>query len=235
MSQSSNSASIGSFLECIQGLSLRVANLEADDNELEVLRGNIEALRGAFDGIAARLGIATKEEEEEEEEKQLAFKSILNRLTPRNVEELQEFVLEERISTAPTLIGLVAQLFEKAVSSEPTLAEPCAMMCRLRIGRIRSDGIEFIDPDRDPSDCDPKKITFMCVLLDKCQEEFEKGKKGDSTIKAAEQEKLDASESNLARRRMLGNVIFIGELFKKHERIMHTCIIKLLGGRGGAV
>ena len=125
MSQSSNSASIGSFLECIQGLSLRVANLEADDNELEVLRGNIEALRGAFDGIAARLGIATKEEEEEEKQ-QLAFKSILSRLTPRNVEELQEFVLEEGISTAPTLIGLVAQLFEKAVSSEPTLAEPSA-------------------------------------------------------------------------------------------------------------
>ena len=36
----------------------------------------------------------------------------------------------------------------------------------------------------------------------------------------------------IARRIMLGNIRFIGELFKKQmltERIMHTCIMKLLG------
>ena len=119
-------------------------------------------------------------------------------------------------------------------------------------------------------------ITFKRVLLSKCQEEFEKG---DTAIKAAEKEALDAAEAKAradageapptppaeekeegeapaapktpeeldlaerravmeradrllqARRRMLGNIRFIGELFKKQmlsERIMHTCIQKLL-------
>lgn len=36
----------------------------------------------------------------------------------------------------------------------------------------------------------------------------------------------------LAKKRMLGNITFIGELFKIHmlgERIMHDCITRLLG------
>ena len=38
-----------------------------------------------------------------------------------------------------------------------------------------------------------------------------------------------------ARRRMLGNIQFIGELFKEKmltEKIMHECIVKLLGEAG---
>ena len=43
---------------------------------------------------------------------------------------------------------------------------------------------------------------------------------------------LAAQEDLKARRRMLGNIQFIGELFKEKmltEKIMHECIVKLLG------
>ena len=214
-----------------------------------------------------------KEVLDEEERKQRSFKSILNKLTPQNFEKLLEKVLDEGISTAQTLIGLIAQLFDKALT-EPTFAELYATMCQHLSDRFLSENIEFLDPETNPDVAEPKKITFKRVLLNKCQEEFEKG---DAAIKAAEQESIDAASGNtgeaedadaaveenledgeikkektaaekelterrkqlerdermtIARRRMLGNIRFIGELFKKQmltERIMHTCIMKLLG------
>ena len=145
------------------------------------------------------------------------------------------------------------------------------MMCQQLSNRFLAENIEFVDPDCDPdAEGGPRMINFKRVLLNKCQEEFEKG---DSAIKAVEQEEIDdENEKNgedaakeeekeegevpakpktpeeleldkrrkiqeredrmrQARRRMLGNIRFIGELFKKEmltARIMHTCIMKLL-------
>ena len=207
---------------------------------------------------------------DEEEKKQRAFKSILNKLTPQNFEKLLEQVLAEGIDEAQTLIGLIGQLFDKALT-EPTFAELYAMMCQQLSNRFLAENIEFVDPDCDPdAEGGPRMINFKRVLLNKCQEEFEKG---DSAIKAVEQEEIDdenekkgegaAKEEEKeegevpakpktpeelelderrkiqqredrmrqARRRMLGNIRFIGELFKKEmltARIMHTCIMKLL-------
>ena len=219
-----------------------------------------------------------KSKMDEEERKQRAFKSILNKLTPQNFEKLLEKVLEEGIGEAQTLIGLIAQLFDKALT-EPTFAELYAMMCQQLSDRFLAEGVEFKDPaSEDPEN--PKVITFKRVLLMRCQEEFEKG---DGAIKDAEKAIKDAAELKarvaageeapkeaaedkekpleegevppkpktkeelelderrkdqqradamlVARRRMLGNIRFIGELFKKQmltERIMHTCVVKLL-------
>ena len=217
-----------------------------------------------------------KSKMDEEERKQRAFKSILNKLTPQNFEKLLEKVLEEGIGEAQTLIGLIAQLFDKALT-EPTFAELYAAMCQQLSDRFLAEGVEFKDPaSEDPEN--PKVITFKRVLLMRCQEEFEKG---DGAIKDAEKAIKDAAELKariaageevpkeaaeekpleegevppkpktkeelelderrkdqqladamlVARRRMLGNIRFIGELFKKQmltERIMHTCVVKLL-------
>uniref|UniRef100_A0A7S0SBK7 MIF4G domain-containing protein n=1 Tax=Mantoniella antarctica TaxID=81844 RepID=A0A7S0SBK7_9CHLO len=180
---------------------------------------------------------------DEEDKKQRAFKSILNKLTPENFEKLMELVLEEGINEAVTLIGLIAQIFDKALT-EPTFAELYAMMCAALNDRFLADQVEFLDPNSlATGEAEPKKTTFKRVLLNKCQEEFEKG---DGAIKAAEkeviEEELDVDERCkvaqraermlVARRRMLGNIKFIGELYRKSmltERIMHTCIMKLLG------
>ena len=109
-----------------------------------------------------------------------------------------------------------------------------------------------------------KKASFKRLLLNQCQEEFERNVRssgGTAALEAAAREakekaKKDAlAASNFAReqgvtppetpdelelevwvmklkRRMLGNVKFIGELFKQQllkEKIMHECIKLLLG------
>jgi len=109
-----------------------------------------------------------------------------------------------------------------------------------------------------------KKASFKRLLLNQCQEEFEKNVRNSCNAEALEaaareaKEKLKNANIEAARiaeengvppkelpeelelevwvtklkRRMLGNVKFIGELFKQHllkEKTMHECIKLLLG------
>eukprot|EP00629_Pelagomonadales_sp_RCC1024_P000268 CAMPEP_0119261652 /NCGR_PEP_ID=MMETSP1329-20130426/1639_1 /TAXON_ID=114041 /ORGANISM="Genus nov. species nov., Strain RCC1024" /LENGTH=920 /DNA_ID=CAMNT_0007261227 /DNA_START=283 /DNA_END=3045 /DNA_ORIENTATION=- len=109
-----------------------------------------------------------------------------------------------------------------------------------------------------------KKASFKRLLLNQCQEEFEKNVRNSCNAEALEaaareaKEKLKNAAIEAARiaeengvpppeipeelelevwvtklkRRMLGNVKFIGELFKQHllkEKTMHECIKLLLG------
>jgi translation initiation factor 4G len=69
---------------------------------------------------------------------------------------------------------------------------------------------------------------FRMVLLNKCQEEFERGSKEPP-------DNLDSSERTVfiykAKKRMLGNIKFIGELFKNNvlvEPVMYECFKHLL-------
>uniref|UniRef100_A0A671RWK7 Eukaryotic translation initiation factor 4 gamma, 1a n=1 Tax=Sinocyclocheilus anshuiensis TaxID=1608454 RepID=A0A671RWK7_9TELE len=86
-------------------------------------------------------------------------------------------------------------------------------------------------------------VNFRKLLLNRCQKEFEKDQ-DDDEIFEQKQKELDAAEEerqrlkeeleeakDKARRRSLGNIKFIGELFKLKmltEPIMHDCIVKLL-------
>ncbi|GAB4844258.1 hypothetical protein Ancab_037622 [Ancistrocladus abbreviatus] len=163
---------------------------------------------------------------DEEEAKQRRLKSILNKLTPQNFERLFEQVKEVNIDNAVTLTGVINQIFDKALI-EPTFCEMYANFCYHLASEL---------PDLS---VDNEKITFKRLLLNKCQEEFERGEReeeeankadGDGESKQSEEER---EEKRLkARRRMLGNIRLIGELYKKRmltERIMHDeCINKLL-------
>ncbi|KAF4395235.1 hypothetical protein CsatB_007128 [Cannabis sativa] len=163
---------------------------------------------------------------EEEEAKQKKFKVILNKLTPQNFEKLFEQVKSVNIDNAGTLRGLVAQIFDK-VLMEPTFCEMYANFCFHLHGEL---------PDFSEGD---KKITFRRLLINKCQEEFERGEREqEEANKADEEGEENLSEEERAekriktRRRKLGNIRLIGELYKKKmltERIMHECIKKLLG------
>ena len=96
-----------------------------------------------------------------------------------------------------------------------------------------------------------KATSFKRILLNKCQEEFEQKVDWDSFKPTAEQlaeaqakdkQRGDDIETrrltgdceyrqNMAKKRMLGNIKFIGELFKKQmltEKIMHHCVTTLL-------
>ncbi|RDX85233.1 Eukaryotic translation initiation factor 4G, partial [Mucuna pruriens] len=157
--------------------------------------------------------------------KQRQLKAILNKLTPQNFDRLFEQVKAVNIDNAVTLTGVISQIFEKALM-EPTFCEMYANFCL----HLASELPDFSE--------DNEKITFKRLLLNKCQEEFERGEREqEEANKADEGEvKMSAEEREgrriKARRRMLGNIRLIGELYKKKmltERIMHECIKKLLG------
>ncbi|WVZ17624.1 hypothetical protein V8G54_010606 [Vigna mungo] len=160
-----------------------------------------------------------------EEVKQRQLKAILNKLTPQNFDKLFEQVKEVNIDNAITLIGVISQIFEKALM-EPTFCEMYANFCL----HLASELPDFSE--------DNEKITFKRLLLNKCQEEFERGEREEEEANKADEGEVKQSTEERgerrvkARRRMLGNIRLIGELYKKKmltERIMHECIKKLLG------
>ncbi|CAL5340379.1 unnamed protein product [Camellia sinensis] len=163
---------------------------------------------------------------DEEEAKQRQLKAILNKLTPQNFEKLFEQVKAVNIDNTGTLTGVISQIFDKALM-EPTFCEMYADFC-FHLSRELPDFSE-----------DNEKITFKRLLLNKCQEEFERGEREQEEADKADQEgEVEQSKEQReekrtqARRRMLGNIRLIGELYKKKmltERIMHECIMKLLG------
>ncbi|XP_019412715.1 PREDICTED: eukaryotic translation initiation factor 4G-like isoform X2 [Lupinus angustifolius] len=162
---------------------------------------------------------------DEEQAKQRQLKAILNKLTPQNFERLFEQVKAVNIDNAVTLTGVISQIFEKALM-EPTFCEMYANFC----SHLASALPDFSE--------DNEKITFKRLLLNKCQEEFERGEKEQEDANKADEGEVKQSDEEReerrvkARRRMLGNIRLIGELYKKRmltERIMHECIKKLLG------
>ncbi|WOH09285.1 hypothetical protein DCAR_0728741 [Daucus carota subsp. sativus] len=163
---------------------------------------------------------------DEEQAKQRQLKGILNKLTPQNFDRLFEQVKQVNIDNAGTLTGVISQIFDKALM-EPTFCEMYANFCYHLSGEL---------PDFSE---DNEKITFKRLLLNKCQEEFERGEREQEEANRPEEEgqTMQSDEEReekriQARRRMLGNIRLIGELYKKKmltERIMHECIKKLLG------
>ncbi|KAL8227944.1 hypothetical protein R6Q57_015528 [Mikania cordata] len=163
---------------------------------------------------------------DEEQAKQRQLKSILNKLTPQNFEKLFDQVKQVNIDNASTLSGVIGQIFDKALM-EPTFVEMYANFCSCLAVEL---------PGFDDGN---EKITFKRLLLNKCQEEFERGVREEEEANRTEEEgeikqtDEEREEKRLkARRRMLGNIRLIGELYKKRmltERIMHECIMKLLG------
>ncbi|KAI9100829.1 hypothetical protein K1719_024191 [Acacia pycnantha] len=162
---------------------------------------------------------------DEEQAKQRQLKAILNKLTPQNFERLFEQVKAVNIDTAVTLTGVISQIFEKALM-EPTFCEMYANFC----SHLAAELPDFSE--------DNEKITFKRLLLNKCQEEFERGEREQEEANKDDEGEVKQSDAEReakrvkARRRMLGNIRLIGELYKKKmltERIMHECIKKLLG------
>ncbi|KAG8002241.1 Eukaryotic translation initiation factor 4 gamma 1, partial [Nibea albiflora] len=144
-----------------------------------------------------------------------------------------EQVTELTIDTEERLKGVIDLTFEKAIS-EPDFSVAYANMCRCVMGlKVES------------ADKPGNTVNFRKLLLNRCQKEFEKDK-DDDEIFEKKQKELEATSvaedkqrlieelqdaKDKARRRSLGNIKFIGELFKLKmltEVIMHDCIVKLL-------
>ncbi|KAL0043356.1 hypothetical protein WJX79_002542 [Trebouxia sp. C0005] len=222
----------------------------------------------------------------EEIKKQKAIKGLLNKITPEKFEKILSDIIDVGYETEETESGLIDQVFDKALT-ETTFCEIYADLCFQ---------LNSLLPSFEPESQDGRKrtSTFRKQLLNKCQEEFEKGAAAMEAVEAREkaeqakskeekeQDQAEAAEASgseeevassdaaergdgqeegeivapppvvdkklqrlqarraaaqaaadelRARQRALGNIQFIGHLYRKKmltEKIMHECIKKLL-------
>jgi len=130
------------------------------------------------------------------------FRSILNKLTPANIDRLLLRIKKLNINTEEKLVGVVQILFEKAIDEplfSPSYAKMCNSLLEMEVPRLSAN----------PAD---EKVKFRKLLLEKCEAEFKKDNDGD-------------------RKQSLGNIRFIGELFKLQIIPIHIvkyCISQLL-------
>ncbi|XP_016138553.1 eukaryotic translation initiation factor 4 gamma 3 isoform X5 [Sinocyclocheilus grahami] len=160
-------------------------------------------------------------------------RSILNKLTPQMFSQLMKQVTDLTIDTEERLKGVIDLVFEKAVD-EPSFSVAYGNMCSC----LATLKVPMTDKPNST-------VNFRKLLLNRCQKEFEKDKVDDDVFEkkhreleaansASERERLQEElneAKDKARRRSIGNIKFIGELFKLRmltEAIMHDCVVKLL-------
>uniref|UniRef100_A0A8C7UA34 Eukaryotic translation initiation factor 4 gamma, 3a n=1 Tax=Oncorhynchus mykiss TaxID=8022 RepID=A0A8C7UA34_ONCMY len=159
-------------------------------------------------------------------------RSILNKLTPQMFNQLMKQVTDLTIDTEERLKGVIDLVFEKAID-EPGFSVAYGNMCRC----LTTLKVPMTDKPNTT-------VNFRKLLLNRCQKEFERDKV-DDVVFERKQKELDSAQSSdqerlrleleeakdKARRRSIGNIRFIGELFKLKmltEAIMHDCVVKLL-------
>lgn len=175
---------------------------------------------------------------------QRKVKSNLNKMTPENFDRIADQILEivgqsKDESDGRTLRQVIQLTFEKATDEAhwaPMYAKFCKRMLESMSPEIKDENI------RDKQD---QVVTggslFRKYLLNRCQEEFERGwkvnlpPKPEGTTEEAAMMSDEYYAAAAAKRRGLGLVKFIGELFKLSmltERIMHACVKKLVDFEG---
>jgi MIF4G domain len=188
-------------------------------------------------------------------------KALLNKLTMEKFASISDQIIawankSKNEKDGRTLVQVIRLVLETATDGV-LYSETCARLCRKMMEQIgtdiQNDGI------RNP---EGKPITggqlFRKYLLNRCQEDFERGwvakeaTAAAAATKALEDEAAKAANSKTkeggtkeivlysdeyyaaqkAKRQGLGLIKFIGELFKLQmltERNMHECVKKLLG------
>jgi uncharacterized membrane protein YgcG len=186
---------------------------------------------------------ANEEEAQKFHEEDIAkkVKGLLNKLTIDKFDKIGEQFLVMDISTPNVLKKTIELIFEKALDE---------YHFQSMYGRLCHKLSNELPKVQTWIDIDAKNNVFRRLLLNKCQEEFEKSEKwskADSEGAESRQERLKRLHSMSAeekekyaeeeyqrtklKRRVLGNISFIGELFKLQmitEKIMHGCVKQLL-------
>ena len=165
--------------------------------------------------------------------------AILNKLTPQKFDTLVEKFGNLPITSQERLQVCMELIFEKAVD-EPGFSVAYAKMCQtLQLKKVPTDESE------GRPEAEVEFVNFRKLLISRCQKEFEKDYmetldrdkyRTDMAAAATENDRkqikavFEQMEMKL-RRRSLGNIRFIGELYKLQmltARIMHECVKKLL-------
>ncbi|XP_063903269.1 eukaryotic translation initiation factor 4 gamma 1-like isoform X2 [Zophobas morio] len=179
------------------------------------------------------------DDERRTEELYKKVRGVLNRLTPQKFETLVSQVRELQIDTEERLQGVIDLVFEKAVD-EPNFSVAYALMCReLALMQV---------PAANSTEDKKEFVQFRKLLVTRCQLEFEKqsydetirndkvkeiGECSDFEKKKELQFELEEYDRRL-RMKSVGNIRFIGELFKQQmltTNIMMRCLDNLLDNK----
>ncbi|KAI9828039.1 MAG: hypothetical protein M1832_003566 [Thelocarpon impressellum] len=177
---------------------------------------------------------------------QRKVKSNLNKMTPEKFEKIADQILEiaaqsKDESDGRTLRQVIQLTFEKA-TDEAHWASMYAKFCKRMLESMSTDIKDESIRDKNGNVVAGGNL-FRKYLLNRCQEEFERGwklnlgDKPDGEAQTAEAVMLSDEYyvAAAAKRRGLGLVQFIGELYKLGmltERIMHECVKKLVDYEG---
>ncbi|KAH6654445.1 hypothetical protein BKA67DRAFT_658741 [Truncatella angustata] len=175
---------------------------------------------------------------------QRKVKAALNKMTPDNFDKISQQILDiaaqsKEETDGRTLRQVIQLTFEKATDEAhwaSMYAKFAKRMLETMSPEVRDENIK----DKNGQVVSGGAL-FRKYLLNRCQEEFERGWKtqlpetqeGDSKEAALMSEEYYKEAA--AKRRGLGLVQFIGELYKLSmltERIMHECVRKLVDYQG---
>lgn len=173
------------------------------------------------------------------------FRGILNKLTPQKFVALLDQVKALEINTEDRLSNVTNLVLEKALN-ETHFASTYAKLCHTLLTEFQI----VKNPDSSGSG---QTVNFRKMLLQKCQQEFERdtddseeSRKREKIQEEERQKQLDSCETDQqrkelqesfddidvrAKRRTLGLMRFIGELYNLsilNFYIMHDCFLKLL-------
>lgn len=184
---------------------------------------------------------------DEDEALNKKFRGILNKLTPQRFETLLDQVKKLEINSEKRLCNVAELVLEKALNEThfaSTYARLChALLPMFNVPKAQSEGMIGVTPT----------VNFRKMILQKCQQEFEKDTDDSGASKEREkrtqderQAKLDAAKTDQerkelqeqfteqdvkAKRQTLGLMRFIGELYNLgilNFYIMSDCFRKLL-------
>ncbi|KAF1978479.1 hypothetical protein BU23DRAFT_225384 [Bimuria novae-zelandiae CBS 107.79] len=175
---------------------------------------------------------------------QRKVKAALNKMTPEKFEKISDQILEiagqsKNEDDGRTLRQVIQLTFEKACDEQhwsSMYAKFCFKMLNTMDPAIRDETVK--DKHGQPV---VGGALFRKYLLNRCQEEFEKGwevnlpakPEGDNQEAALLSDEYYIAAA--AKRKGLGLIQFIGELYKLNMltlRIMHECVLKLLDFEG---
>lgn len=171
---------------------------------------------------------------------QRKVKAALNKMTPENFEKISKQILEIAAQSKDeqdgrTLRQVIQLTFEKA-TDEAHWAAMYAKFCKRMLENMSPEVKDVTITDKNGNVVSGGAL-FRKYLLNRCQEDFERGWNVDMPEPKEGESKETAMMSDeyykamTIKRRGLGLVQFIGELFKLGmltERIMHECVRKLL-------
>ncbi|KAF3013797.1 hypothetical protein E8E14_011311 [Neopestalotiopsis sp. 37M] len=175
---------------------------------------------------------------------QRKVKAALNKMTPENFDRIAQSILDiaaqsKEETDGRTLRQVIQLTFEKATDEAhwaSMYAKFAKRMLETMSPEVRDENIK----DKNGNVVSGGAL-FRKYLLNRCQEEFERGWKtqlpepGEGESKEAAMMSDEYYAAAAAKRRGLGLVQFIGELYKLSmltERIMHECVRKLVDFQG---